>query len=145
MPRSWRFWVMGINEWPLVYILGMGVIGAFAAIKFRRAPWAGRAARLITGAVIAGVLALHLLTAWVLAVDPMRNTGDIPLPIPFPSVASALLMAFIMPGLFWQGLLLGSLARESSDRRSAAWRVGYLFAAGYSVWVLPWALGIIID
>ena len=28
---------MSINAWPLVYILGVGFLGAFAAFRFRKA------------------------------------------------------------------------------------------------------------
>ena len=145
MPTNWNSWVGSINYWPFVYMLTMGGVGTLCAYWYRRAAWAGLAVRSLACAVVAGTLALHLLTQWILEVDPRRDTGNIPLPSPFPGVTSALLVAFILPGLFWQGLLLGSLARPERDVVSTMWKTSYIIAIGYSLWILPWALGIITD
>jgi len=134
-----------MNYWPLVYVLVMGVLGALCAYWYRHAPWAGLAVRLLTGGVFAATLALHVLTRWILQVDPGRDIGRIPLPSPLPEVTVALLIGFFAPGLLWQGILLGSLARPGKGVVSIAWKTSYVLAVGYSLCVLPWAVGIIMD
>jgi hypothetical protein len=144
-PANWSFWVASINFWPLVYVVSLGGVGAIVAYWLRAASWSGVASRAIVVALVGLSLGLHLLTSCVLAVDPQRNSGDIPLPFPFPGIAKLLLLLAIIPGLLSQGFLLGGLSRAGENKPSVMWKAAHVAAVVYSIWVLPWALGVISD
>jgi hypothetical protein len=123
----------------------MGIVGLTCAYWCRRAAWADKALRCLAVGLTASTLALHGLTSWVLSEDPHRNIGHVPLPAPFASIAETLLLVLLLPGLFWQGALLAALVRTSGTGHAAFWKGLSLTGIAYSLWVLPWALGIIAD
>jgi hypothetical protein len=143
MPQ--RLALASINYWPLVYLVAMGVIGTALAYFYRRRQWAGPLAKLLAACVVGGTVLLHVLTLLILDVDPRRDITGIPLSAPLPMIAGGLLFVFFVPGLLWQGFLLGSLARPGRDGHSVLWKLTFIVAAVYSVWITPWAFEIIMD
>jgi hypothetical protein len=83
-------------------------------------------------------MAAHGLTLWILQVDPARDSGGIPLPGPFSSVASALTLTLDFLGPLLVGcsaaLAVGAIRR----RRVDGFTVLSAFVALYVAWIMPW-------
>jgi hypothetical protein len=144
VPSRWE--LLDINNWPLVYFFAMGLVGAVFAYILRGRGWAYPASKVVGVGLVVGTVVLHLLAMAILHVDPRRDSGNIPLPYPLPTLAYALVAVVYAPGLLWQGYLFGSVVGQSRRARvDVAWHLVFLVVGVYSVWMFPWSMGVIFD
>jgi hypothetical protein len=92
------------------------------------------------------VLAL-VLARWVLAVDPRRDTGTVPLPSPWPSVLSTLALGllFALPAVL--GGFIGFSAYDFMNQRAWRWfrLVAYAMVFLGLAAFTPWVFGVTFD
>jgi len=105
---------------------------------------AGPAVATLLGALL--VLAL-ILVRWVLAVDPTRDTGTVPLPAPWFSVLPVLALGLMLALPAALGGFVGFSVCDFMSR--SAWR--WLRLVGYAMVFLalaaytPWIVGVTFD
>ena len=88
-----------------------------------------------------------VLARWVLAVDPRRDTGTVPLPAPWSSLLPTLAfgLLFALPAAL--GGFIGLSACDFMDRRPRRWfrLVGYAMVFLCLAALTPWVFGVTFD
>ena len=142
-PSSFEIWEYNEFGRALFYsILVLGISGGFV-VSWRRN--VARAASWVCCGLLACAVAAHFSTLWILAVDPHRNTGRVPLPQPFPVIAygSAFLLALVGPPV--AGFLLGHLLALKRGTGHTTAALAYASVAVYALYITPWTLAVIAD
>ena len=108
--------------------------------------------RRVVGPALAFILACLMVSAWVLcswvlAIDPGRDTGIVPLPAPWSSVLPALALGLLFALPTSLGGFLGLSACDFMTRRFSRWirLVGYAIVVGALVAIAPWVFGVTFD
>lgn len=92
--------------------------------------------------LFAGVLG-HLLTLWILAVDPSRNASGVPLERPFDELAHNINFLLHLLGPVFVGFAAAQLVLALRARRLNGWAIFSLLVGLYIAWLTPW-MGVIV-
>lgn len=134
--RSPMFWVLVGSA-----IAGIGV--GQILIK-RGARFGDRTMKTLTLLLFGVAIVLQLCCIRILAVDPWRNTGTIPLPSFLKIIAEFCFAVVLVVGWFPHGVLVPFVI---SFARSRSWRWSCFAALViiYSFWIFPWAIDVMYD
>jgi hypothetical protein len=120
-PATFHIW--DLNSFGKVLFYGLFVTGCVlgAAAKLRGVR--RRAVSRATAGLFVTALAAHALTAWVLFVDPYRDSGNVPLPQPFALAAEVMSVAIVVGAPHVGGVCAGFTADLASHRRDLGGRI----------------------
>jgi hypothetical protein len=93
------------------------------------------------------MISAGVLGRWVLAIDPGRGTGTVPLPSPWSSVLPALAVGLLIALPTSLGGFIGLSVGDFMTRRTSRWirLVGYAIVFGALVATAPWIFGVTFD
>jgi hypothetical protein len=132
---------------PKLYLATSGIGGAVFFLIVRGRSWTAFVTRALVVFVASTVVLLQLLCYWILAVDPTRATGTIPLAGGLPVLVQTLVAFHIFTGALWQGWLIGAGLFPPGGRKQfrPPWIIACFSVAIYSLWILPWIFVVVFD
>ena len=88
-----------------------------------------------------------VLARWVLAIDPRRDTGFVPLPPPWSSVLPALTFGLVFALPTSLGAFIGMSAWDFTTRHTSRWLrlLSYAIVFAALVALTPWVFGVTFD
>jgi len=143
-PLSWYGSLLSLSGWMISGTLAIGGLATGLWLDRYRQETYRRALGLSSGLAIGGVLVGQGLTAWILQVDPARDTGTIPLPTPFDLLAQLIVLGLMLAFPLFVGFMGASVGRFVSEKPSASTLFG-MSVAVYGFWVVPWSIYVILD
>lgn len=93
---------------------------------------------------LAGV-AGHLLTLWLLAVDPKRDIPGVPLPWPFGELASTINLLLYLGGPLYVGFVASGWFQVLRSRKLDGMTVFSTIIVLYLAWITPWIGHVVWD
>lgn len=130
-------------SWSSYSLIGWVILGGLAVIGIAVGlVWSSRR-RTAVLAVMSWLVVIssgvaHLLTVWVLQVDPGRDRSGIPLAEPFSTLGSVLNLALHVAGPLLIGFTAVRVVQAAKEQKLDRLTVLMLLAALYTAWILPW-------
>lgn len=141
-PSSWYIWTLSSS--------GKLLVGTLVVTGLLVGYWIAKRPRLLSvawlpGCGVAGLAIVgQVLTAQILAIDPHRDLGRVPLSPVLAWLASvgAVVLSFGAPLMVGVAAGLVVFAR---NRAARAWAAALALCTVYSMWLAPWILYVVAD
>ena len=122
----------------MLFCIGGAVIGVVAFRNSTFCVW-------LTGALLAITGVGAVLARWVLAVDPMRDSGTIPLPAPVATALEAIALGILWVAPFTLGAVLVIGFRFRHEQHGWVRLAVCGAMCGATVVIAPWIMGVAFD
>ena len=87
----------------------------------------------------------HILTGWILSIDPSRASGDIPLPEPFAFLSANVSIFLVLIGPLVASFIAGHSLIQIRDLRKAPHSLAFILIAAYAIYITPWICVVVWD
>lgn len=142
-PCSFEIWqYSGGGKILLFGILALGLLLAFLLRRFEVTP---NIALWCSVVLLATAVLGHILTGWILSVDPSRASGDIPLPQPFAFFAASVSIFLVLIGSLIAAFIAGHSLLQIRKLRKVPLSLAFIFIAAYSIYITPWIIVVVWD
>lgn len=138
-------WLWNFSGFGKIFFLIMGIAGFILGCYVWEKIWGKRITALTSVFVFLGTATIYLLTIWILKIDPNRNLGSIPLPYFWRILTNILVIIFMITGYSLQGIALSLTLKSIRNKHLLGWSLINLVSVLFSIWCIPWAVGVILD
>lgn len=128
-----------------IFFVLAGTTGALVSVGLGRLKHWEKVIYVSSATLFIAAAITHALTLWILNVDLMRSTGNIPLPMPFAAAAYVCALFLDLVGPILAGLVMGYGLRIIHQWHRHRLVPVCCLVAFYAMWVAPWAGTIIFD
>ncbi len=143
IPPGFEIWNLsrfGVALFGTLAILGLVVGICHSPIRWQRH------ARIVAWVLCALSIVAHALVLAVLRIDPRRDTGTVPLPEPFASIAPTMAIGLLVLAPLLGGWLFGlSVRRVLGGGPAISAAAAQVAVAAYAIYISPWVVAIVFD
>jgi hypothetical protein len=142
-PRGFEIWQYSMGG--KVLLLGILALGLLLAFLLRRLEVTPKIALWCSIVLLVTAVLGHILTGWILSIDPTRASGNIPLPKPFAFLAESIAIFLVLIGPLVAAFIAGHSLLRIRDWRKALHSLAFILIAAYAVFITPWIVVVVWD